>query len=229
MKAKTMRHILLWAVVICIYLYSKKYNPTELVYQKADVRLFQFAVGYFLFLTVLDTGKYQTSQFIGNNIHGSVAYYPEPVGLWTVFSLGDIEAFELKIKGRDLTIICPSDAWKTLGNNIYCPVKFRKVDYKEVPHECYNLMDKERMNTENIYIGYATEEQETNDPDLVLGEKVKQQLERKVNLYEDMLKGKWNIDESALDHLSRLQNSMRGKESVLQKLLPKKNDDHDEK
>ncbi len=218
MKAKTQRHIIIWIIVVLIYAWLRKNDPTEIIRLRADIWFMQFVVAYFLIMFAIDLGKYHTTQFVGDNIHGSCAFISEPVGLWSIFHLGDIEAFELKVKGNDATVIIPTDAVFKAGDNVYTPIKLRKKELKEVPHECYNIIERENLNQENIYIGYATAQQETNDPDLILAQRVKEQLERKVNTYEDMLKGKWNLDESALDHLGRLKKSVDGKEGIMEKL-----------
>lgn len=102
--------------------------------------------------------KNKTPKLISNPYFTTTRGKFRAAGEFLVFSMGDISAAGVSVKGSDGTVIGPKDAVQKLGDNIALNVKTEEKSFGELPAEVRNVV-KEHDFKEPYYMGYANEEQ----------------------------------------------------------------------
>lgn len=123
--------VLLLIIAIFIWIVMRGAQPDYVM------GLYDFYIGGFIVIFMLGNAgriywRYMTPKLICDPIHTSTFGYGRDFGVWSVFTMGDID-FGFKIVGKDGTIIAPKLAVRQHGRNISLETPVKMIEPDEIP------------------------------------------------------------------------------------------------
>jgi hypothetical protein len=188
-----------------------------------------FVVGFLLIAgqTVLWVSRYFMPHVAVNGFSGSILGRPvlrkdDREIIWCIFNTGEsLEPFHFR--GKIATLVVPYSQMNKAGRNYVGRTFVRRTPWKNLPHvvKTYLTNHSKDFNTDNIYFGVADEEFLHKNPDVENYEAYIEQLNRQINLRNDLLEGR----NDELVEMKKFAEEMSGTKRRFFGLLPGKNDE----
>lgn len=159
MEMVTSKDTLIILVAGAIWFIFAFSNPNQPMMEvgKWDTALVCLILGIVMKNATFTYLKLRTGQLISDPIHTSTTGEGENMGMFTVFTMGDIDAGSFKMRGKEGTIIVPTLGYERKGKNI-ATIPLREISMEEIP---FSIQPRILMRRDKYcppyYRGYVSE------------------------------------------------------------------------